>query len=61
MNLNWFAAEMLMKQGQMKIERSAREAWKWSDNAMKKQSGRFFSRRQIIRVTPTACCAKSCC
>lgn len=60
MNLNWFAAEMLMRQRQMEIERSAREAWKWSD-AMQKQSGRFFSRRQIIRATPTACCTTSCC
>jgi hypothetical protein len=35
MNLNWVAAEILMKQGQMEIERSVREAWKWSD-AMQK-------------------------
>lgn len=30
MNLNWFAVEMLMKQRQREIDRSAREAWKWS-------------------------------
>ncbi|WP_179281536.1 hypothetical protein [Paenibacillus sp. VTT E-133280] len=59
MNLNWFAAEMLMKQHQREIERSAREAWKWSE-AMPKQSARFFNRRPIIRATPTTCCAASC-
>ncbi|MFS0726323.1 hypothetical protein [Paenibacillus sp. 1P07SE] len=60
MNLNWFAVEMLMKQRQREIERSAREAWKWSA-AMQKHSGRFFSRQQIIRATPTACCSMGCC
>ncbi|UUZ78811.1 hypothetical protein LJK88_26395 [Paenibacillus sp. P26] len=44
MNLNWFTAEMLMKQRQREIKRSAKEAWKWSDDTQK-QSGRFFSRR----------------
>ncbi|RED75998.1 flavin-containing monooxygenase [Cohnella phaseoli] len=42
------------------IERSAREAWQWSD-ATQKQSGRFFRRRQITMATPTACCATGCC
>ncbi|MCY9694191.1 hypothetical protein [Paenibacillus alginolyticus] len=51
MNLNWYAAETLMRQKQ---DGSAREAWKWSE-ATQKQSGRFFRRRQISTATPTAC------
>ncbi|MGN7308689.1 hypothetical protein ACTHQ2_22365 [Bacillus subtilis] len=60
MNLNGYAAETLMRQKQDEIERSAREAWQWSE-ASQKQSGRFFWRRKITMATPTACCATGCC
>ncbi|MCZ8515318.1 hypothetical protein O9H85_23480 [Paenibacillus filicis] len=60
MIFNWFSTETLMRQQQAEIERSAREAWKWSE-ATQKQSGRFFWRRQITTATQTVCCATGCC
>ncbi len=59
MNHNWYVTETLMRQKQDEIERSAREAWKWS-KATRTQSERFFLRK-IMPVTPTACCATGYC
>jgi len=59
MNLNWFAAEYLMKQEQREIERSAREAWKWQNPT--ELSSRFLRRRQLTIANKAACCPPSCC
>ncbi|CAG7643526.1 hypothetical protein PAECIP111802_03038 [Paenibacillus allorhizosphaerae] len=59
MNFNWLAAEYLMKQQQLEIERSAREAWKWK--MPKELSNRFLWRRQLTIANTTACCTPSCC
>jgi|GEM_PF-3507586 len=58
MYLNWWAEEYLLKQQQLEIERSAREAWKW------KEPKEGVLNQLLWRRQPTntiACCAPSCC
>ena len=54
MYLNWW----VLKQQQLEIERSAREAWKWK-NTEERLLKKFHWKRQPTNTL--ACCSPSCC
>lgn len=58
MYLNWWVEEYLLKQQQLEIERSAREAWKWK-NTEERLLKKFHWKRQPTNTL--ACCSPSCC
>lgn len=52
MNLNWYAAEILMKQQQVKMERTSRGAWKW----LKIKQEKLVNKTPYLIGSESLCC-----